>query len=192
MNNTHKVVSIVHSLEMHHHLSQVLVKMMLMEVILHYILPYYDMTDYNDPAFTYWRWYTNNTGAEPNADWWQVKITEDGINWIKVENNLTSDISWRRFAFRAKDYVDLTSTSVQLKFVASDSAYGALSSGSLVEAAVDDLYLWDSNSSVSVEDINYKPNTQLLRITDILGERLLTPKYINIAFCYIFIQIWFC
>ena len=45
------------------------------------------MTDYNDPAFTYWRWYTNNTGAEPNADWWQEKITEDGINWIKVENH---------------------------------------------------------------------------------------------------------
>ena len=134
--------------------------------------PYYDMTDYNDPAFTYWRWYTNNTGAEPNADWWQVKITEDGINWIKVENNLTSDISWRRFAFRAKDYVDLTSTSVQLKFVASDSAYGALSSGSLVEAAVDDLYLWDSNSSVSVEDFNHKLNAELLKITDILGREV--------------------
>ena len=115
------------------------------------------------------------------------KITEDGINWIKVENNLTSDISWRRFAFRAKDYVDLTSTSVQLKFVASDSAYGALSSGSLVEAAVDDLYLWDSNSSVSVEDINHKSNAKLLKITDILGRRLLTQNYINIAFCYIFI-----
>lgn len=134
--------------------------------------PYYDMTDYNDPAFTYWRWFTNNTGAEPNADWWQVKITEDGINWIKIENNLTSDISWRRFAFRAKDYVDLTSTSVQLKFVASDSAYGALSSGSLVEAAVDDLYLWDSNSSVSVEDINHKLNAELLKITDILGREV--------------------
>ncbi|MDC3154425.1 hypothetical protein OA956_05125, partial [Bacteroidota bacterium] len=135
--------------------------------------PYYDMTDYNDPAFTYWRWYTNNTGAEPNADWWQVKISEDGINWIKIENNLTSDISWRRFAFRAKDYVDLTSTSVQLKFVASDSAYGALSSGSLVEAAVDDLYLWDSNSSVSVEDINHKLNAKLLKITDVLGREVI-------------------
>ena len=53
------------------------------------------MTDYNDPAFTYWRWYTNNTGAEPNADWWPLKITEDGVNWIKIENNLTSDISWK-------------------------------------------------------------------------------------------------
>ena len=71
-----------------------------------------------------------------------------------------------------KMQVDLTSTSVQLKFVASDSAYGALSSGSLVEAAVDDLYLWDSNSSVSVEDINYKSNAQLLRITDILGREV--------------------
>ena len=27
-----------------------------------------------NPAFSYWRWFTNNTGAEPNADWWQVLL----------------------------------------------------------------------------------------------------------------------
>tara|TARA_B100000989_G_scaffold130686_1_gene97026 strand:+ start:4988 stop:7816 length:2829 start_codon:yes stop_codon:yes gene_type:complete len=133
--------------------------------------PYYDMTDYNDPAFTYWRWYTNNTGAEPNADWWQVKITEDGINWIPIENTITSDISWRRFAFRAKDYVNLSSTNVQLKFVASDSANGALSSGSLVEAAIDDLYLWDSSNPTNTD--NFKSNKKkIIRITDLLGKEV--------------------
>ena len=133
--------------------------------------PYYDMTDYNDPAFTYWRWYTNNTGAEPNADWWQVKITEDGINWIPIENTITSDISWRRFAFRAKDYVNLSSTNVQLKFVASDSANGALSSGSLVEAAIDDLYLWDSSNPTNTD--NFKINKKkIIRTTDLLGKEV--------------------
>ena len=109
--------------------------------------PYYDMTNYNNPAFSYWRWYTNSppSGANPGADWWQVSITDDGVNWQVVENNITSDISWRRFVFRAKDYVSLTSSQVQLKFVASDSTHLGqyLDGGSLVEAAIDDLYLWD-------------------------------------------------
>ena len=134
------------------------------------ISPYYDMRDYTDPAFSYWRWFTNNTGAEPNADWWQVSITDDGINWVVVENNLTSDNSWRRFVFRAKDYISLSSNEVQLKFVASDSANGALSGGSLVEAAVDDLYLWDLASITDVSDFNSANNSlKLVRITDVLG-----------------------
>jgi hypothetical protein len=134
--------------------------------------PYYDMTDYINPAFSYWRWFTNNTGAEPNADWWQVAITDDGVNWVSVENNLTSDISWRRFVFRAKDYVSLTSTQVQLRFVASDSTNGALSSGSLIEAAVDDLYLWDANSSTSISDIKTDNSSQLIKIVDVLGREV--------------------
>ncbi len=134
--------------------------------------PYYDMTDYINPAFSYWRWFTNNTGAEPNADWWQVAITDDGVNWVSVENNLTSDNSWRRFAFRAKDYVSLTSTQVQLRFIASDSTNGALSGGSLVEAAVDDLYLWDATSSTSISDIRPSKSSQLIKIIDILGREV--------------------
>jgi len=134
--------------------------------------PFYDMTDYINPAFSYWRWFTNNTGAEPNADWWQVAITDDGINWVTVENNLTSDKSWRRFAFRAKDYVSLTSNQVQLRFIASDSTNGALSGGSLVEAAVDDLYLWDAASSTSTLDINLNNSSTLIRVTDVLGREV--------------------
>ena len=137
------------------------------------ISPYYDMRDYTDPAFSYWRWFTNNTGAEPNADWWQVSITDDGTNWTVIENNLTSDNSWRRFVFRAKDYVSLSSNEVQLKFVASDSANGALSGGSLVEAAVDDLYLWDLASTTEVSDLNSANSLlKLVRITDILGREV--------------------
>jgi hypothetical protein len=47
-------------------------------------------------------------------------ITDDGVNWQYIENNMSSDISWRKFAFRVSDYVNLTSN-VQLKFMASDS-----------------------------------------------------------------------
>ena len=148
--------------------------------------PTYDLSSYINPAFSYWRWFTNNTGAEPNADWWQVLITDDGVNWESIENNLTSDISWRRFAFRVSDYVSL-SNNIQLKFIASDSTNGALSGGSLVEAAVDDLMLYEAQSnSTSINDVLLiKP--KLIKITDVLG-REVDPNQVadRTALFYIF------
>ena len=69
--------------------------------------------------------------------------------------------------------MSLSSDLVQLRFVASDSANGALSGGSLVEAAVDDLYLWDLASTTEVSDLNSANNSlKLVRITDILGREV--------------------
>jgi len=134
-----------------------------------------------NPAFSYWRWFTNNTGAEPNADWWQVSITGDGVNWESIENNLTSDTRWRRFAFRVKDYISLNSTQVQLRFVASDSTNGSLSGGSLVEAAIDDLYLWDSAVSSTTIDENGSilKHRNLIKITDLLGREIEADKIVG-------------
>jgi hypothetical protein len=135
--------------------------------------PYYDLTDYTNPAFSYWRWFTNNTGANPGADWWQVLITDDGSNWVYVENNLTSDINWRKFAFRVKDYVSVTNN-IQLKFIASDSLRPGqnLDGGSLIEAAVDDLKLYESlGTSTSLNSLNLiKP--RIIKITDLLGRKV--------------------
>ena len=141
--------------------------------------PYYDLTNYSNPAFSYYRWYTNSpaSGANPGADWWQVLITDDLVNWHYVENNKSSDISWRKFAFRVQDYVNLTNT-VQLKFIASDSIRPGqnLDGGSLVEAAIDDLYLYESQSVTSISDINSLTPT-LIKVTDLLG-REVDPKLI--------------
>ena len=142
--------------------------------------PTYDVTNYVNPAFSYWRWFTNNTGAEPNADWWQVSITGDGVNWESIENNLTSDTRWRRFAFRVKDYISLNSTQVKLRFVASDSTNGSLSGGSLVEAAIDDLYLWDSAVSTSIdENGSILKDRNLVKITDLLGREIEADKIVG-------------
>jgi len=142
--------------------------------------PTYDVTNYVNPAFSYWRWFTNNTGAEPNADWWQVSITGDGVNWESIENNLTSDTRWRRFAFRVKDYISLNSTQVKLRFVASDSTNGSLSGGSLVEAAIDDLYLWDSAVSTSIdENGSMLKDRNLVKITDLLGREIEVDKILG-------------
>lgn len=105
-----------------------------------------DMSDMVEPVLTYHRWYTNNPpgGANPNADWWQVYISNNGQDWVPVEDTRVSDRSWRRHAFRVADHVEPNST-VMLRFVASDSIRPGtnLDGGSLVEAAVDDIQLWD-------------------------------------------------
>jgi hypothetical protein len=135
--------------------------------------PTYDLSSYINPAFSYWRWFTNNTGANPGADWWQVLITDNGVNWNYIENNKSSDNSWRKFAFRVSDYVGLTNN-VQLKFIASDSLRPGqnLDGGSLIEAAIDDLMLYEAQPvSTSLNDIlSIKPT--LLKITDILGKEI--------------------
>ena len=139
--------------------------------------PYFNLSSYTNPAFTYWRWYTNNpsSGANPGADWWQVLITDDGVNWVYIENTLSSDLSWRRNAFRVKDYVNLSS-SVQLKFIASDSIRPGqnLDGGSLIEAAVDDLYLYESlGSGTNIEqNISDAIMPKVIRITDYLGREV--------------------
>ena len=145
--------------------------------------PTYNLSSYTDPAFSYWRWYTNNpsSGANPGADWWQVLITDDGVNWHYVENTKSADLSWRKCAFRIKDYVNLTS-SVQLKFIASDSIRPGqyLDGGSLIEAAVDDLYLYesiDNGTGINLLD-NSLIKPKLIRVTDYLG-REINPNHIS-------------
>ena len=106
-------------------------------------------------------------------------ITDDGVNWVYVENTLSSDLSWRRNAFRVKDYVNLTS-SVQLKFIASSIRPGQyLDGGSLIEAAVDNLYLYESLSSGTYTNFDINAvEPKLIRITDYLG-REVNPNNIN-------------
>lgn len=102
------------------------------------ISPVYDLTTYQNPAITYWRWYSNDQGATPGTDFWQVSISNDGVNYVPIENTNVADHSWRRFAFRVSDYVTPNST-ITVKFVAEDAGQG-----SLVEGAMDDFEIWDS------------------------------------------------
>lgn len=105
------------------------------------ISPVFDLSNYSNPAFSYYRWFSNDQGATPGTDFWQVAISNDGVNYVDVENTDVADHSWRRFAFNVSDYVNPTAT-VSLRFIAEDA-----NAGSLIEAGLDDLILWDEVST---------------------------------------------
>ena len=64
---------------------------------------------------------------------------------------MSSDRSWRRVAFRVQDYVTPNAT-VRIRMIASDSTRAGeyLDGGSLVEAAVDDIQLWQNNGNIGI------------------------------------------
>ena len=75
--------------------------------------------------------------------------------------------------FRVSDYVGLTSN-VQLRFIASDSLRPGqnLDGGSLIEAAIDDLMLYETQlDNTSINDA-LAIKTRLIKITDILGKEI--------------------
>lgn len=112
--------------------------------------PSLDLVGYSNPAISYYRWYINNppTGANPGNDYWEVQISNDNTNWVKVERTNVADKSWRFYAFRITDYVTLTSD-VKIRFVAEDSLIPSanLSGGSIVEAAIDDIGLYEEGTT---------------------------------------------
>ncbi len=95
--------------------------------------PAYDFSGAEELTFAYWKWYSNDQGNNPNSDWWDVLLSNDGgATWTQIEHTTTSTNAWASMAFNLFDYFVEAGT-VQLKFVASDE-----SPGSVVEAAVDD------------------------------------------------------
>jgi len=89
-----------------------------------------------DAKIHYARWYSNNFGADPNADVMEIFISnDDGGSWMLVETIgpvYQANGGWYEHTFWASDFVTPTSL-MRMKFEASD-----LSTGSVVEAAVDD------------------------------------------------------
>jgi hypothetical protein len=93
-------------------------------------------------------------GTNPGTDPWTVSISNDGGgSWVAVESTPVSDRSWRRVALRISDVLTPTA-SMRLQFQASDSLRNdqPFSGASLVEAAVDDVELWEAvEMNVGVE-----------------------------------------
>ncbi len=97
-----------------------------------------DLTDQEDSIVSYWRWYNNVAGADPNNDIFVIDISTDGGGTFPTNVETVGPSGpgtgggWMYHEFRVGDKITPT-TQVQLRFVASDE-----SSGSIVEAAIDD------------------------------------------------------
>jgi hypothetical protein len=98
------------------------------------VSPTFDATGFDAAYVTYYRWYSNNTGASPNADSMPVEISNNnGSTWTLLENVTENANAWVFKSFKISDFVVPTAT-MKLRWRASD-----LGSGSLVEAGVDDV-----------------------------------------------------
>ena len=102
--------------------------------------PSFDLTGREGARLEYWRWYSNDTGAAPNADIFEVDLSADGGgSWTNARTvgPTGSDTGggWIMDTLLIEIHVSLTS-SVRVRFTVSD-----LGSGSIVEAAIDDVRL---------------------------------------------------
>ena len=118
-----------------------------------------DLSSFTNPIISYFRWYTNSPpgGANPGADYWQVRMSNDnGATWTYVENTKTSDMQWRRNAFHVSDFMTPTAQ-MKLQFIASDSLRPTvnLNGGSLVEGALDDFIVYE-DAIIGVEETSVK------------------------------------
>jgi Zn-dependent metalloprotease len=107
--------------------------------------PVFDLASYRNPLIRYYRWYSNNAGASPGLDFWEVHVSNDsGKTWVQVERTNETDNSWRKVFFFAQKLLPLTNK-MRLRFVAQDQE-----PGSLVEAAVDDFEILDVDAVTNV------------------------------------------
>ncbi len=99
--------------------------------------PVIDLSSAADAKISYWRWYSNDTGAAPNADTFVVDISNNGgTSWVNVETvgptGIETSGGWYYHEFWVSDETTPTAT-MRMRFIAQDQG-----SGSLVEAAIDD------------------------------------------------------
>ena len=98
--------------------------------------PEYDLSDADLAVVKYYRWYSNDKGANPNNDTWVAQVRNDGGDWRNIENNQDDQNRWISVEANLLAMFPDDLGIVQLKFVASD-----LNSGSIVEAGVDDFVI---------------------------------------------------
>ncbi len=122
--------------------------------------PILDLSEYEIAMVSYWRWYTNDMGDNPNEDYWEVDVSNDGgNNWITLENTNESNNDWEYHQFVLQNILPEFSDQVVFRFIAEDSG-----DGSLVEAALDDFTLEVMFDSGLQGDINFDGNVDVLDV----------------------------
>lgn len=115
-----------------------------------------DLSGTTDPSVRYARWYSNTFGGSPEADTFDIDVSDDGgQTWTSLEvvgptrnsQNPEVDGDWFEKTFRIADFVDLTD-SFQIRFSAGD-----LGQGSVIEAAIDAFSVFDIECEVEGDPV---------------------------------------
>lgn len=120
------------------------------------VTPTFDVSSFTDPIIEYYRWYGNDRGSNRGNDYWAVYVKTPTSTGFLVDYTNKSDYSWRRRIFRVRQYYTAALPSnLQLKFIASDNMVSSLPNNgqSTVEAAVDDLFIYDKEDITSAADV---------------------------------------
>ena len=120
---------------------------------------------------SYYRWYNNAAGASPEADIFEIEISnDDGANWVPLETvgPTGSEVSggWIKKRFLINNFVAPTSN-MRIRFIASD-----LGEGSLVEAGVDgvEIQIADcENLAIVLGDCNQDGDVNFLDIQSFIS-----------------------
>lgn len=119
------------------------------------LTPEFDLSGFNDPIIEYYRWYSNDRGSNARSDIWNVQISNTlSFLWRNVEYTYQSDYEWRRRIFKVSEFWTGASK-IQMRFVAEDALRSNLPNNGqgIVEAAVDDFFIYDA-ASLSVDNVN--------------------------------------
>jgi hypothetical protein len=94
----------------------------------HLISPVFDLAG-SDALVSYWRWYHISVQMD---DLLVVAVSNNGTNWVTVEEVARSAPAWAHAEWRVSDFVEPTAT-VQVRFTVNDT-----DPGSVLESLVDD------------------------------------------------------
>ncbi len=107
--------------------------------------PAFDLSAVANPVLSYWRFYTNNGGANPDSDTLRVEISNNGgTSWKYVEKLVQSTSQWVPVTIPVANFVTPTAT-MRVRFTAED-----LGAGSVVECAIDDFMAYGAGLATDV------------------------------------------
>ena len=112
------------------------------------VTPDYVLAGLGDPRVEFWTWYSNEGGQNPNSDSMPIDFSVDGgVTWINAITVTENVRAWVRREIRIGEFVPTPVQRVRVRFAARD-----LGSGSLVEAAIDDLRITAREVSCTPEN----------------------------------------
>jgi choice-of-anchor B domain-containing protein len=115
--------------------------------------PRLDLTGLSIPTIGYWRWFY--TGNGERDDWFAVLISNnDGATWVPVDTTRGVHNHWIERAIRVADYLTPTNQ-MRIRFQANETG-----AASLVDAAVDDLTIYDG-ATPAVDTPPARPGSRL-------------------------------